>query len=220
MKKEYADKQVYWQQENVLPALAHELQQGNLLISSTDTVLGLLAPISQEGYQALNRVKKRSGKPYLILIGSPDQASQYADISVHIGMHEQIRSLMSHCWPGPLTLIVPAKSGIPDYIMGSDGTVALRVPSHAGLLALLAHFDGLFSTSANLSDEPVPARVDGLNSDLVDAVRYIVTDQDVQLGATLPSTILDCTHDAIRVVRRGAYSIDVLEQIGGKKLLL
>lgn len=57
---------------------------------------------------------------------------------------------MERFWPGPLALLIfKAKADLPSYLKGADGTIALRIPAHAGLQQLLVDCEGLFSTSAN-----------------------------------------------------------------------
>lgn len=215
--KDLFSKHLYWQQEGVIELLAREMKSGRVIISSTDTVLGLLAPLSQEGYLSLNRIKKRSEKPYLILMGAPELVHRYVASDL---LTDPVCRLMARCWPGPLTLIFKAKTEVADYIKAADDTIAIRIPDHAGLRSLLLQSDGFFSTSANLSGNPVPTTVDELDDLLVRAVNYIVTDREVNEQKNLPSTILDCTGSRIRVVREGAYSIDELERIAGEVFLL
>lgn len=215
--KDLFSKHLYWQQEGVIELLAQEMAAGRVIISSTDTVLGLLAPLSQEGYQSLNRIKKRSEKPYLILMGAQESVCRYVASDL---LTDSICRLMAHCWPGPLTLIFKAKTGVADYIKAADNTIAIRIPDHAGLRLLLLNHDGFFSTSANLSGNRIPAMVEELDDSLVRAVKYIVTDQGLSEQKNLPSTILDCTGSRIRVVREGAYSLNELERIAGEVFLL
>lgn len=82
---------------------------------------------------------------------------------------------------------------------------------------MLRNFDGLFSTSANLSGKPVPATLDAIPESIIEQVAHIVLDRDIDYSAkqkTVPSTILDCSdmkNSGIRVVREGAYAIKILE---------
>ena len=100
--------------------------------------------------------------------------------------------------------------------------IALRVPKHQHLQKLLQNFNGLFSTSANIAGKSVPRSIDDLDEDLIKSAAYVVVDsmndklvksqQEIK-----PSTILDCSGDDIKVVREGAYPIDYLEKIAGKR---
>jgi L-threonylcarbamoyladenylate synthase len=63
-------------------------------------------------------------------------------------------ALAAALWPGPLTLIVEAWPGLAPEVLGPDGTVAVRPPSHPAAARLVAAVGPLTSTSANLSGEP------------------------------------------------------------------
>lgn len=187
-----------WQDSQTHFILEKQLKNNQIVLTSTDTVIGLLGQLSQASFEQINAIKKRTDKPYLVLVGSVAKAKKFmaADIS------GQIQQLMATAWPGPLTLIVRAKPGLPTF-MTSTGAIAIRVPKHVGLLQLLQKFDGLFSTSANLAGEPVPVSLAAVDQSIKDAVAQLVDGQQEET----PSTILDCTGDTIKLVRAGAYPI-------------
>src|ERR1700722_34926 len=141
-----------WHDENTLEKVRDLLAQNQVILCSTDTVLGLLAPATRQGYEQLDTIKQRTKKPYLILIGSADALPKFIDqpLTFHI------EKLINSCWPGPLTLIFKANPLLPHFVTGGAETVALRVPDHVQLRQLAAQFHGLFSTSANVANQPVP----------------------------------------------------------------
>lgn len=199
-----------WGNPETIDLLVNTLHHGNVALAEGDTVLGLLADLSEQGFAQLDHIKNRSKKPYLVLVHDCKKALTFiekAGLKVF-----QIEKLMNICWPGPVTLIFRAQKELPAFIKASDGTIALRVPKHDGLLQLLADFDGLFSTSANSSGEPVPSTIDQVNEDIMRSVACIVrndADENPQT-ASLPSTIIDCTGDQLIVVRQGAFFADEL----------
>ncbi|HEX4069140.1 MAG TPA: Sua5/YciO/YrdC/YwlC family protein, partial [Candidatus Babeliales bacterium] len=150
-------KPLFWDNPETVDYVARQLYAGKVVLAEGDTVLGLLADLSAQGRAHLDALKNRSKKPYLILIGAAEKAFDFIEVAE--GKIFQIEKLINKCWPGPVTLIFKAKTSVPAYSMSEDGTVALRVPDHAGLLQLLSHFDGLFSTSANNSGQQVPNTV-------------------------------------------------------------
>jgi len=149
-----------------------------------------------------------------VLIGSKKKALSFVDGPVSL----QIEKIIDSCWPGPVTLICRARKGLPYYMQAEDGTIGLRMPDHEGLLKILEHFEGLFSTSANLSGKPVPVTVDELDKQLVDQIEYLVLDDEKKEPIILPSTILDCSGEQITVVREGAFPIDQIEARAGVKI--
>jgi len=191
-----------WQDQNISEQLLAILRKDGIIASSTDTILGLLAPLTQGGWQQLNEIKHREQKPYIILISDRKKAGLFCD-ELHL---VKIEKIMKTYWPGPLTIILPAKNDLPDYLRSKDGTVALRVPDHAGLQKLLIHCDGLFSTSANLAGQPVPHSIQEMDDSIKDRVDALVIDAHPRETA-VASTIIDCTGKDIRIVREGAIKI-------------
>jgi L-threonylcarbamoyladenylate synthase len=208
-KKKALMKPLFWDNSATLSLMQNELKKGEVLLAAGDTVLGLLADISMEGYLKLDDLKKRSQKPYLLLVENPKKALNFIEKSVENEI--QIEKLMSNCWPGPLTLILRAKDCVPLGVKSSEGNVALRMPAHEGLLALLHHFDALYSTSANTSGKPVPGDLDQVETTILDGVACVVLNED-QTAQMVPSTIIDCTGETVKIVREGAFAIDRLQE--------
>jgi tRNA threonylcarbamoyl adenosine modification protein (Sua5/YciO/YrdC/YwlC family) len=202
-------KPLFWDNLETVDHVKKELREGKVVLAEGDTVLGLLADVSDKGREQLDHIKGRSKKPYLILVGTPQKAFDFIDVEREKVF--QIEKIMEKCWPGPVTLIFKAKTEVASCSKSADGTVALRVPDHAGLLELLSHFDALFSTSANNAGEPVPARVQDVADSILQAVACVVmNDPQEKTEFALPSTIIDCTGDKLVVVRQGAFDINNL----------
>lgn len=194
-----------WEDAGAIEHLVKIVRQDLVALTSSDTVLGLLANTTESGFNSLNKIKGRQEKPYLLLIGSKEKLFDFGyDISA------QAEELMHHCWPGPVTLIVKAKKELPQFLISQHGTIALRFPNHAGLQAVLKRFDALFSTSANLSAQPTPIRLQDVDDTLLHQVAAVVTDKDPVAQSALPSTIVDCTRDKIQVLREGVYPASLI----------
>ena len=204
-----AKKQLLWQDPGCIDSLDCALKSGEIVLISSDTVLGLSAPLTQAGFEALNRIKGREKKPYLIILSDKRQVGEYCDIPVS----SRIEQLIAQCWPGPLTLILPARPGIAPFLTRGGASIAIRIPAHASLSTLLSRVGGLFSTSANIAGCPIPETLDQVDSTILEHVGLIVTDE--KEGSMLPSTLLDCMTDQVRLVRQGAYPISALEKICG-----
>jgi L-threonylcarbamoyladenylate synthase len=202
-----------WSQPQTTEILAYALKQGQLVVGSSDTVLGFLADVTPAGFARLNSIKQRAQKPYLILIGSKDKIDLFASMP----LSGAAQKLVAACWPGPLTLIIKASEDLPDFMISPLGTVAIRMPAHDGLLELLQQFDGLFSTSANLTGQPVPATLEQLDARIIQSLAYIVDDAKPQ-QAEVPSTIIDCSKVIPVIVREGAYSRTLLAKVLGTQL--
>ncbi len=200
------EKYRHWDDKTITDQIVRVLNEGNVVVGTSDTVVGLVAPLTKEGKSALDLIKQREDKPYLVLVRDTDKAAQFSNAVTS----RKLQPLLKACWPGPLTIIVPANANIPDYMKSHTGAIALRVPKHEGLQKVLAEFDGLFSTSANLTGDYLPASIEEIDPQIMDTVSLIV--DDTQKGYMLPSTIIDCTGANIKLIREGEYSRDKIAE--------
>lgn len=198
-------KRIDWKDVTFFDEVTHALQQGNVVAGGSDTVLGLLAAVTPAGKKRLDQIKRRSEIPYVILVANLQKAEELSPFF----KTEKGRQLAKAFWPGPLTLIVPAAKGVPRYLQSKTGGIAIRVPDHAVLQRLLAQMGMLFSTSANLSGNPIPEHISEIDPSIAAQISYLVGDSD---GKTIASTILDCTQKEPQIVRHGAVSDDFLKR--------
>jgi tRNA threonylcarbamoyl adenosine modification protein (Sua5/YciO/YrdC/YwlC family) len=203
------DKVFYWNNKTDVAKIINSVRNNCINLGSSDTVFGLFGNVSRLVFDKLKKIKERDEKPFIILIKSLEKV----DLFTQSFQIENLRRFASQCWPGPVTLVVNALPTLPDFLKTAVGTVALRVPNHAGLQALLAEFDALFSTSANKSGMPVPTRLAEIDPGILKAVEHIIVDKHVQQSQ--PSTILDCTGSEIRLIREGVFLVSELEEIYG-----
>jgi L-threonylcarbamoyladenylate synthase len=126
---------------------------------------------------------------------------------------EEVASLASHLarrlaerfWPGPLTLVLPARPGVPLAITTGTGTVGIRVPGSAPARALaLAAGGALVSTSANPAGLPPPLRAADLDPAIASGVDAVLDAGPAPGG--LPSTVVEVEEGGLRLVRAGAVS--------------
>lgn len=200
-----------WNNKVSLELMVCALAEGAVFLGTSDTVLGLLANATVAGARQLDAIKQRREKPYIVLIHSIEQC---ADL-IELQNFTRLEPLVAHCWPGPVTIICKAKANTPGYLCGPDGTLALRIPQHAGLQKLLEYFFALFSTSANVTGDPVPQQFAAVDPVITRQVYGFVQEAGVEPTAQ-PSTILDATQPIIRVIREGAFPIQQLESWYGE----
>ncbi len=202
-------KKLYWNKAIDVEQIIIDLQQENIILATSDTVLGLLSIVTPTCFERLNLLKRRDQKPYLLLTGTIERARSCINQSIW----RAIEPLVMACWPGPLTILVPASELIPPYATNGHHVIGIRVPRHAGLQSVLEEIEMLFSTSANISGREVPSGIGDVDEKLLHASGYIVLDDEREMLKGEPSTIIDCTSLPIRVVREGAYAIADLEAI-------
>jgi L-threonylcarbamoyladenylate synthase len=176
------------------------LRRGGVIACATETLFGLLADARSE--RAVERVvslKQRGSEPIAVI--APDLACVE---ELAQALDGPARALALRYWPGPLTLIVRARVALPRALL-RDGTLGVRVPGASPALELVRAFGGaLTATSCNPSGLPA-ARDDG------EARAYFGEQLDaIVSGAapgSAPSTIVDTTGGALRVLRQGAITI-------------
>ena len=125
--------------------------------------------------------------------------------------------LMAQFWPGPLTLILPARPGLPLPLTGGSGTIGVRQSGHP-LAQRLTNYYGspLTGTSANLSGRAPLVKAAQVQQELGDVIELILEDGPCAGG--LPSTILNVVQTPPRLVRAGAIGVAELEEQIGKIL--
>jgi L-threonylcarbamoyladenylate synthase len=169
------------------------LRAGAVIAFPTDTLYAVAALAADTAaVRRLYEVKRRpEGQQMIWLVKDATQVDPVAHIS------PQAAALMARFWPGPLTLVLPAKEP------NSEPTIAFRAPDHPVALALLSQLDEpVASSSANRAGEPPPTDANQVQARLGDTIDLILDGGPCRIGQ--PSTILDLTGTAPRILREGA----------------
>jgi len=185
------------------------LAQNGILAAPTETFYALAAhPFQGEALARLFALKDREpGKPVLVLVNGGEMLPQVAR-----EIPGPARRLMEHFWPGPLTLILPSRPGLPRLLTGGTGAIGVRQPRQpvtCRLIAALGH--PITGTSANRAGGPPLLRAGEVAREFGDGVDLIL-----EMGACpggLPSTIVEVTASPPRLVREGAISPAALREI-------
>lgn len=185
------------------------LLEGGVIGLPTETVYGLAAVALNE--DAVHRVFDTKGRPRnhpLIVHLAP--SADYREWGV---FNDMAASLADAFWPGPLTLLVPRTSLVPDWVTGGRDTVALRVPSHPIAQDLLTRVNtGVVAPSANKFGRVSPTTAQHVLDDLGDDVDMVLQGGVCQVG--VESTIVECT-DVFQILRPGQISSEVIRQHTG-----
>jgi L-threonylcarbamoyladenylate synthase len=192
-----------------LAQAAQVLRDGGVVAYPTDTLYGLAVdPRNASAVERLFVLKGRHASVAIPLIAATvEQAQTAGELSP---AHLQLARAF---WPGPLTIVVPAKASIARLLLGGGSTIAVRIPAHAVATGLAAALDGcITSTSANRSGQPAATNAQQVSSDLGDAIDMVLDGGPSPGGA--PSTIVEVVDGRVRLVRAGAVSWDrVLESL-------
>jgi L-threonylcarbamoyladenylate synthase len=181
------------------------LHHGGLVAFPTDTVYGLAAlPFTSEYVEGLFSAKGRNNtRAIAILIG------EYADLDRIVEQFDDNSSrLAHHFWPGPLTLVVPKHSGLPEEL-SPDNTIGVRMPDNPIALALLRKIGPLAVTSANISGEENANTAEEVNRQLNGRIHLILDGGRTSGG--IPSTVVDCTSASLVILREGPISFEAIE---------
>ena len=174
---------------------AERLRSGHVIAFPTDTLYGVGARGADPAAVArLYQVKRRPpNQPMVLLVRDRDQVERLAVVSLAAA------DLMARFWPGPLTLVLPAR-------VQTDGpTVAVRAPNHDVALALLTSLgEPMASSSANPAGQSPPVDADQVIAALGDELDLVLDGGPCQIGQ--PSTILDLSGMAPRILRQGAIA--------------
>lgn len=197
---------------NKLIALAAErLRAGGVVAFPTETVYGLGADARNEN--AVRRVFEIKGRPadhpLIVHLAEARQASAWA-----AGISETARRMMALFWPGPLTLVLPARDEVPRVVTGGQDSVALRAPNHPMALALLREFgDGLAAPSANRFGAVSPTEAGHVRGPWATQVDQVLDGGPCRFG--LESTIVSLLDERPRVLRPGALPLSALREALG-----
>jgi len=134
-----------------LREIARHLDEGGLIAYPTEAVFGLgCDPLDGHAVMRLLALKQRGVDKGLILIAdTPEMLQPFAAVPAD----EWDR--LAADWPAARTVIVPAAEGVPEWLTGGRGEIALRVPAHDTARAISRAFGGpIVSTSANVSGRP------------------------------------------------------------------
>ena len=189
------------------------LRSGGVIAFPTDTAYGLGAdPFNGNAIDRIFQIKGRSDtKAILLVVSSIEMAESVAEPA------EVFYDLAKLFWPGPLTMILPAKKSVPLKLTAGTGTVGVRWPV-ADFATRLVNDLGtpLTATSANRSGLPAAVTAEEVRSQLGESVDALID------GGELPSrggsTVLDLTTDVPMLLREGPVRFEALERFFGGRL--
>lgn len=185
---------------------AQALLNGELVIFPTETVYGVAADaINDEAIEHLISVKQRpDNKPFPVMVLDLAMAEAYADLGA-------ARELAKDYWPGPLTLVLPARGCLCDACISADKFVGIRCPHNAAAQAILRIANiPLAVPSANTNAEPpatnaIEARRVFYGNDIA----YRIYQSDACQGT--PTTVLKIEEKTWTILRKGPVSAETIK---------
>jgi len=198
--------------EQVLARAGEILKSGGLVAFPTETVYGLGANALDENaamktYAAKGRP---SDNPLIVHITDVEDLPIVAR-----NISDKAKQIMERFWPGPLTLIFEKQYIVPFGTTGGLHTVAVRMPTDEIARAVIRAGGGYISApSANTSGRPSPTSAQHVADDFDGRIDMIIDGGNVDIG--LESTIVDMTVDPPMILRPGAITREMLEEVVGE----
>jgi L-threonylcarbamoyladenylate synthase len=176
------------------------LRAGGIVVYPTETFYGLGAdPLSPDALERLFALKRREPDKPVALIAADSPAA----FALAREVPDTARRLAEVFWPGPLTLILPARDGFPPALLGPDGGIGVRVSPHPAARALAAGLGRpITATSANLAGEPAATTIAEARVAFGIKVK-VYLDGGTLIGGA-PSTVVAFDSSGFRVLRAGA----------------
>lgn len=193
------------------------IRAGEPVAVPTETVYGLAADATDSNaVAAIYSAKGRpSFNPLIVHVADLAMAKRLADFS------DVAHLLADRFWPGPLTLVLPlrADSGLSPLVTAGLPTVALRLPAHPAMRALIRTSGcPLAAPSANRSGSISPTRADHVLASLDGKIRMILDEGPTSEG--LESTIAAPEPDRVRLLRPGPVTAAMLEEATGLPVVI
>lgn len=187
------------------------LKKGGIVAYPTETLYGLAVdPANEQAIAALFALKRRERhKPLSLLVSSLEQLS-----SLVSSVPKPYARLIDAFWPGPLTLVFPARKKLSSTLTGGEDTIAIRISSHPVAQQLCSRWGGaITATSANVSGETALVTAAQVADALGEQVSFILD------GGTSPggkgSTIVRCVEkeQGCQILREGVIAGKDLRKI-------
>ncbi len=196
----------------VIQTAARILQEGGLVAFPTETVYGLGGNgLDGAACEKIYLAKGRPSDNPLIL-----HISEFEELNAIVReISPAAKKLMDAFWPGPLTMVFPKADIVPAKATGGLDTVAVRFPNHPVARAIIkAAGLPIAAPSANSSGKPSPTRASHVEYDLNGKIDMIVDGGAAEWG--LESTIVDVSGDVPMILRPGAVTKEMMEEVVGR----
>lgn len=186
--------------------VANLFNNNKLIAFPTETVFGLgIIASSKKNFERLVEVKHRSpNKPFTLMISN---ISQVKDI---IEINDLAKKVLNIFTPGPLTLILKAKDGIPNFLDLGTGFIGIRIPDDKFILNVINIINKpLFVPSANPSELSPATNKEEVYNYFEENIDYIV---DGDIKSNIPSTIIKIDGENMTLIREGELKFSTIKE--------
>ena len=198
-----------------MTAAVSALKRGEVIVFPTETLYGLGADALN--FSAVEKVFHLKGRdpnnPFPVLVADLAMVD-----SLVAAISPLAKLLMTRYWPGPLTLVLPARTEIPRALVNSRGGIGVRLSSQplaTELVRLLGH--PLTGTSANPSGQPGAHTIAQAKNYFSEKISVYV--DGGALHSRTGSTVAAIEKDRLRIIRDGEISREALADAVGKGVI-
>ena len=196
---------------NTASIAAEIIKNGGLVAIPTETVYGLGANgLDPEAVAKIFEAKGRpQDNPLILHISAPEEMERFCH-----SIPEAAYKLAEAFWPGPLTMVLPAKAIVPKCTTAGLPTVAVRCPDSA-ITREIIRLSGVpvAAPSANISGKPSTTTAQHVRHDHDGRIDAIVDGGSCRVG--VESTIIDLSEERPRLLRPGGVTVEAMEAIVG-----
>ena len=176
--------------------IVNELKKGNLVITPTDTVYGILADaLNVDAVKKVYDAKNRDySKPFIIYVSSISMLKEYTKNLSNLELE-----LINKYMPGKLTIILNKNDKINDIV--TKDTIGIRIPDNKDLIEIINRVGNpIITTSANISNKDTITNINMIEREMLDKISYI---EDGGYINESPSTIIRVIDNKINILREG-----------------
>ncbi len=186
--------------------IVDEIKKGNLVITPTDTVYGIMADATnikaiEKVYECKQRDKK---KPLLLLVDSINMLKKYTkDLKP---LEEEI---IQKFLPGKLTILLHKNDKVNNRITAGTNLVGIRIPDNKELMGIINELGNpVISTSANISGQSTITNPKKIKKELLKHISYV---EDAGIINNEPSSIIKIENEKITIIRKESVAIQIMK---------
>ncbi len=184
--------------------IVKEIKQGNLVITPTDTVYGILADATnpaaiEKVYLAKQRDRR---KPLIMLVADEKMLREYV-----VELNDLETKLIHDFLPGKMTILLRRNEKVLGSVVNGGELIGIRIPDQPELIEIIrAVGNPLVSTSANLSEHATVTNPDLLESEILEKIRYVENAGTIE---SAPSTLVKVEDDKVKILREGELAEEI-----------
>jgi L-threonylcarbamoyladenylate synthase len=192
------------------------LRRGNVIVFPTETLYGLGADaLNDKAVEKVFELKGRNPEiPIPVLVADQEMLNGLID-----EMPPLARKLMDRFWPGPLTIVLPARPGTPKQLLNRNGGVGVRISSQPIATQLVRELGRpLTATSANPSGRQPASTLQQAEDYFAGRIRVFI--DGGKLPSKVGSSVVEIIENRLRIIREGEISVSELAAVSCQKNIL